>query len=200
MIELIVDDESVRAVLTEQLAALGHAPRTYPSGADFLKSWQPEATGVALLSLRAGPEPMRTTLQELHAAGVDMPVVALAAEADVTQAVRTIRAGAFDYVVHPSTPERLASALTEALAEEARRDAIRQERLSAKKRLEELTAREREVLERLLLGERNKVVAERLRIAAKTVEHHRAAIFRKLGVGSLAEAALHYQAARKSVA
>jgi two-component system response regulator FixJ len=105
--------------------------------------------------------------------------------ADVPQAVRAMRAGAADFIEKPYEPARLLAAVDEALAAGARRLAARRVSAEAAARLAQLSAREREVMDQLLLGKSNKLVALALGISVRTVEVHRANLLDKLGVRDL---------------
>ena len=196
MIFLIDSDEEVRAALGTLLTAAQRPFRTYPDVSQFLKTRDHAESGVILMNFRQGADTALGMLHVLRERGVDFPVVVHSGDSDTQQIVRTIREGAADYLAKPVQSERLLASLDAAQSEEDRRHEPRTVRLAALAKLAELTPREREVLERLLQGDRNKAAAAYFDIAPKTVEHHRAAIFRKLGVKSLAAAAIHYDAAK----
>lgn len=119
-------------------------------------------------------------LRRLRRDGVQLPVVIITGHADVPLAVRAMREGAHDFVEKPFTPARLLEAVHGAIASGSRVQ-------DAKGKLARLTAREREVLEGLVDGRPNKVVAHDLGISVRTVEAYRATIMSKLGARSLAE-------------
>jgi two-component system response regulator FixJ len=128
---------------------------------------------------------------ELARRGAALPVIVVTGHADVPLAVRAMRAGAVDFVEKPYPKQRILSAVAEALdaaaAAPGRRPAARLDALAAAK-LDALTPRERTVLQGLVSGQPNKVIAHELGISPRTVEAHRAAVMEKLGVRSLAEA------------
>ena len=120
-------------------------------------------------------------LQERLGAGPHaMPVVMVTGEGDVPAAVRALKAGAVDFIEKPFASEVMLDRVREALDRDARARA-------AGSRFDALTAREREVMEKLLDGCANKVVAIDLGISERTVEQHRARLMHKLGVRSVAE-------------
>ncbi len=196
VIHLIDDDDEVRQALGTMLGAANRPFVPYARPESFVAAWRPETEGVVLLNFRLGAETAWEALKNFAAHGIDLPVVVHSGDDEAALVVRTIRAGACDFLPKPVASERLLESLDRALAEDAHRREPRQMRAAAAAKLAKLTPREIEVLRRLLLGERNKAVAKKLDIAPKTVEHHRAAIFRKLEVASLAAAALEYDAAR----
>jgi FixJ family two-component response regulator len=196
VIHLIDDDDEVRQALGTMLGAANRPFVSYARPESFLAAWRPDTEGVVLLNFRLGAETAWEVLKNFALQGIDLPVVVHSGDDEASVVVRTIRAGACDFLPKPVASERLLESLDKAMAEDAHRREPRQMRAVAAAKLAKLTPREIEVLRRLLLGERNKAVAQKLDIAPKTVEHHRAAIFRKLEVASLAAAALQYDAAR----
>ena len=191
MIFLIEPDEPSCEALGNLLAAATMPYRTFHDLPTFLNSCGPSESGVMLMNSCMGTVTALDALELLGARGTDRPVVVHGGDRNAPQIVRTMRAGAFDYLPYPVHPVHFVASLDAALAEEERRREPRKKRLAALAKLAELTHRQREVLERLLQGERNKTVAERFCVVPKTIEHHRATIFRKLGVKSLAAAAVH---------
>ncbi|HVL58735.1 MAG TPA: response regulator [Burkholderiaceae bacterium] len=117
------------------------------------------------------------------------PVIFLTGHADISMAVDAVKNGAFDFFEKPSNDNRLVDRVIEALAVAAQRlqRATSVEELRA--RLERLTARERAVMDLILAGKLNKVIADELGISVRTVEVHRANVFSKMGVRSAVELA-----------
>jgi two-component system response regulator DctR len=157
------------------LAALAAAPRP--------------ARGVILLDIRMEPMSGRAVHDEIVARGHRNPVIFLSGHGDIPMAVDALKKGAFDFLEKPYGDNHLADRIEKALAVEAAihesgtQDARRQARLAS------LTAREREVMERVAAGRLNKVIADELHMAVRTVEVHRARVYAKLGVRSAAEVA-----------
>ena len=118
-----------------------------------------------------------------------MPVIFLTGHGDVPLAVAALKKGAFDFVEKPFNDNQLVDRVIEAMRSD---EALRQEleaEASIAARLAQLTAREREVMDRVLAGDHNKAIAEELDIAIRTVEVHRAHVFEKMGVRSAVELA-----------
>jgi len=129
-----------------------------------------------------------TELQErLEAMGADVPIVFLTAYADVPLAVGAVRAGAVDFLTKPVQADRLLERVHAALALDLSRREQRAEADRARRRLEALTPREREVLRLVVAGLTNKGIAKVLSLSRRTVETHRANIRRKIGATSLPE-------------
>jgi two-component system response regulator FixJ len=123
-------------------------------------------------------------LRELH---VGLPVIVMTGHGDVQTAVRAMKAGAVDFIEKPFNDEVLLSTIEAALARGAATDRNR-EAEDAAWRIAKLSRREREVLDALVSGRPNKVIAFDLGISVRTVEVHRARMMERLGVRQLAEA------------
>jgi len=127
-------------------------------------------------------------LAQLQKMRDDLPVVMMTGHADVALAVRSMKAGAVNFLEKPFGAEALTESVAEALTIARLRAEIRQGATDAQRRLDRLTEREREVLMALVDGMPNKGVAQALGISPRTVEVHRARLMDKLEVASIAEA------------
>jgi two-component system response regulator FixJ len=187
-VHVIDDDEAVRRSLALLLFSEGYAVRTYPSAEHFLDAMPETMGGCVVVDVRM-PGMDGLQLQEhLNAHGVHLPVVVVTGHADITLAVRAMKAGARDFIEKPYTNERMIEAVTSALAS-GRLDLTRVRRASeAQSRIERLSSRELDVLRELVAGRPNKLIAHSLNISPRTVEIHRANMMEKLGVRSLSEA------------
>jgi two-component system response regulator FixJ len=121
---------------------------------------------------------------QLRALGVHLPVIATAAKGDVTTAVEAMKAGAVDFIERPVDDRRLLDAIEAALVDPRNEPAPS----AAARRLAILSNRERQVLDAIVAGHPNKVIAHRLGISMRTVEVHRAHMLERLGMRSIAEA------------
>ena len=118
-----------------------------------------------------------------------MPVIFLTGHADVPTAVDTVKRGAFDFCEKPFSDNALVDRIEQALARSAERLAELRERSNVQVRLQELTERERDVMDRVVAGLPNKLIADELDISVRTVEVHRARVFDKMQVKSAVELA-----------
>ncbi|NVD43571.1 response regulator transcription factor [Qipengyuania atrilutea] len=159
----------VYASLTELLA------RPPQAGIVFLHDAQSDG-GIAALGTGLG------------AHGIWLPAVVYAQEVEPARIVSAIRGGAVDYLAYPISSERLVTVVAEAEAEAVRLGEARRKLLTARRRLMDLSEREREVLEWLAAGCSNKGIARELRISPRTVEIHRSKMLAKLGAAHSAEA------------
>ena len=128
--------------------------------------------------------------------GHDMPVIFLTGHGDVPMAVGAIKQGAFDFVEKPFNDNELVDRALAALAMHQQQLSKRAAAQAIEERVAQLTQREIEVMERVLAGQMNKVIASDLGVTMRTVEVHRARIFEKMGVRSAVELA-QVLAARK---
>lgn len=191
----IVDDDTV---LTDALAFMlqceGWKVQTYPNAAAFLAGDAPSVPGVLILDHQM-PGMSGAELQfELELRGSRLPIVFLTAHGDVDLAVQTLRRGAYHFLQKPVDAEAFLTTVAEAAEADRRRRGAIPDAREASEKLEQLTTRERQVIELLGKGLLNKQIAERLGLSVRTVEVYRASAYRKLGVKSVAEIARILQA------
>lgn len=185
LIAVIDDDDAVRDSLGALLDSAGYGVDTYPSGPAFLNALPEALPACALVDVRM-PEMDGLELQRrLADTAPALPVIIITGHGDIAMAVRAIKAGAVDFVEKPFTDRTILEGIAQALA--LREETLSREarRLDVDRRLERLTAREREVFERLARGSANKVIARELGISPRTVEVHRARVMEKLQAPSL---------------
>lgn len=186
---LIDDDEAIRDSLSWLLESRGVACRSYVSAEDFLSAWNPSLTGCILLDIRmegmSGPE----LFDLLNERGNRLPVIFLTGHGDVPMAVSALKKGAFDFVEKPCNDNELANRVIEALQLDAKQRLAASDADSVNTLIDRLSTRERQVMERILAGKLNKVIADDLGISMRTVEVHRANVFEKMGVRTAVELA-----------
>jgi FixJ family two-component response regulator len=186
-IHVVDDDESLRASMIELLDAAGFRARGYASTGDFLLKPPPDEPGCLLLDVRL-PGPSGLDLQAgMERLGIDLPVIFLTGYADVPTSVRAMKAGAVDFLEKPVTREILLAAIRRALEDDTARRSAREDARRRSTRLEMLTAREREIFDRVVEGKLNKQIADELGVSLRTVKAYRAQLMTKLGVNSAAE-------------
>jgi len=189
----LVDDESVvRDALVFLLGSRGlivHAFDSGPALLNFLVDVARPVRGVFVLDVRMEPMSGLQLHEELNALGLRNPLLFLSGHGDIPMVVEALKKGAFDFLEKPYGDNKLVDRIEQALAVEAAsyvHDAVVHERAA---RLASLSDREREVMKRVAAGKLNKVIADELHIAVRTVEVHRARVFAKVGVRSAAELA-----------
>lgn len=189
MAHLVDDDAAIRDALTWLLRSRGVQSCAWPSAEAFLADYREDMSGCLLLDIRMDGMTGTELFDHLLERGCTMPVIFLTGHGDVPLAVKALKRGAFDFIEKPFNDNELADRVIEALRhEESRRwqDGMKAE---VGERLASLTEREREVMACILSGKLNKVIADELQIAMRTVEVHRARIFDKMGVRSAVELA-----------
>ena len=186
---VVDDDAQVRDALLRLLQSAGHAVQGFESAAQCLDGLQPGETACLVLDL-AMPGLDGLQLQQLlQLRAPDLPVVFLTGRGDIAASVKAMKRGATDFLTKPVDDELLLDAVAEALAEAGRRRGLLQRTTSLAQRLDTLTARERQVLERVLAGRLNKQIAGELGTSEKTIKFHRGNLMHKMGVRSVAELA-----------
>jgi two-component system response regulator FixJ len=185
IIFIVDDDEAVRDSLQTLLDVEGYRTEVFDSGLAFLEAYGAERAGCLLADVRM-PDMSGLDLQEiLRERSSRLPVIIITGHGDVPMAVRAMKAGAVDFIEKPFSETTILDGVKRALAVTDRASADRALAADAEARLQLLTPREREVLERLVLGRANKVIAFELSISPRTVEIHRARVMEKMQADSL---------------
>ena len=184
---IVEDDEAVRDSLSLLLQSEGLPVSAYDRGSRFLADWRPDMTGCVVLDIRM-PEMDGMELQEaLVERGSDLPIIFVTGHGDVPLAVEAMRKGAVDFIEKPYHEEQLLEKIRGALSENAEHRQVREEKQVTLERLAELTPREKEIMDRMIAGQANKVIAIELNISQRTVEIHRSRVMHKMGTHSLAQ-------------
>ena len=190
----IVDDEEVlRDSLAFLFASRGISTRLWASGESFLDSWPQTDCGCIVLDVRmeglSGPQVLDALTEREGSTAALPPLIFLTGHADVPTAVDAVKRGAFDFYEKPFSDNALVDRIEQALAQSgAHLEQLRQ-RSSLQVRLHDLTERERDVMDLVVAGLPNKLIADQLEISVRTVEVHRARVFDKMQVKSAVELA-----------
>ena len=185
---IIDDDDAVRHSLTLLLESAGYHARPYSSGSDLLDAIGPGSKGCIIADVRMPGMDGLELQRRLSVLGVSLPLVFMTGHGDVPMAVRAMKAGALDFIEKPFADDTILAAIRSALTTSVQRSSAEGEgREAALQRISQLTARERDVLEVLIAGHPNKVIAHRLQISPRTVELHRARIKEKTGARHLSQ-------------
>lgn len=183
---LVEDDAAVRLSLKLLIGAHGLPVQDFSSAEDFLAAWQGEAVGCLVLDIRLGGISGLTLQELLRERKIDTPVVIITGHGDVEACRRAFQHGAVDFLSKPVDDAALLDAIRRGIAADMARHRAQGEQEDVRQRMDSLSEREREVLELMLEGLPNKLIARRLDLSTRTVESHRARVFSKLGAGSLA--------------
>jgi two-component system response regulator FixJ len=187
IVYVIDDDEAVRHSIEFLLRTSGVTARTYDSASVFLDALPTIDPGCIITDVRMPGISGIELLRRLGEMRVRMPVIVITGHGDVPLAVEAMKNGAVDFLEKPFEDERLLGSVRSALSrsrENAERDA---ERAEVEARLATLTNRERDVLEGLVAGKPNKIIAFDLAISPRTVEIYRANVMTKMEAASLSE-------------
>lgn len=184
---VIDDDSMVRRAIYLFLKSSGYTPRSFRSGRDFLEEFDELLAGVVLLDLRMPDLNGLEVLKHLGHRIARFPVVMITGHGEVSAAVSAMKLGAIDFVEKPFSElelldiiEKIFAELPDVALEESRR-------ADAAERFGRLTRREIEVVQGIVDGLSNKLIAFRLGISPRTVEVHRANLMERLQLSSLAE-------------
>jgi two-component system, LuxR family, response regulator FixJ len=184
----IVDDDAwVRDSLAVLLDLKGYRTQAFASAEEFLKSYRPAAAGCLLLDVRM-PGMSGLELQAaLHERQIKLPIVVMTAHGDVPTARAALVAGALDFLEKPVDPELLLVTVRTALEGDAAQRSVARKVEQEKRKLDVLTARERQIMELIAEGTHNRDIATTLGISPRTVEGHKARVMEKLQIRSVTE-------------
>ncbi len=184
---VVDDDRAVRDSLGMLLKSMRIPSRLFESAQTFLDEYQPDWEGCIVLDIRM-PEMSGMELhRHLIEAHVSMPVIFVTGHGDVPMAVEALRNGAFDFIQKPYRDQELLDRINQALNWDQEHRSGENLRREIQNRFDTLTPREQEVMECVVRGLANKVIAMDLELSQRTVEIHRARVMEKMGARSLAE-------------
>lgn len=185
-IHVVDDDAAVRRSLELLLGSMGFITISYAAPDSFLLAAPGLTDGCVLLDVKMPGIGGLEVQARLKTIGFALPIIVITGQGDIQTAVRSMKAGAFDFLEKPYEDEALLRAIEAALATPPH--GHDQQTLDAVQRIAQLSPREREVLEALVAGASNKVIAFDLGLSVRTVEVHRARMMDRLGTHQLAEA------------
>ena len=183
---VVDDDDAVRTSLRLLLKSVGLPVETFAAAQEFLAAFDAERAGCLVLDIRmpgmSGLE-LQQRMNDIHAI---IPIVFITGHGDVPMAVEAMQHGAVDFIQKPFRDQDLIERINQALEKDGDNRAGLKERDAIRRRIEQLTPREREVLALVTQGKANKVIALDLNVSQRTVEIHRARVMEKMGASSLA--------------
>lgn len=186
LVYIVDDDAAVRTSLAWLLSSVNIRTACFDGPEAFMKAYDADSISCLILDVRM-PEISGFQLQErLKEIDADIPVIFVSGHGDIPMSVRALRNGAVDFLEKPYNSQQMLERIQVTLKSLiANRDA-RARRQQRQEKLNTLTAREREILEKVVQGASSKVIARDLKISVKTVDVHRASIKDKLGCHSTA--------------
>jgi two-component system response regulator FixJ len=186
VVHIVDDEEPVRKSLAFLLTTMGFTVRVHESAASFLALAQGIGKACLVTDLRMPEISGVQLLGKLAEMGATVPSIVITGHGDVPMAVEAMQAGAVDFIQKPFRDQDLIDRINQALEKDSSNRAALGERNDIRRRLETLTPREREVLDLVVHGKANKVIAGDLKLSQRTVEIHRARVMEKMQASSLA--------------
>jgi two-component system response regulator FixJ len=190
VVHVIDDDAAARHSLKFLVECAGYSVRDYDSALSFLGTMTgtglPEP-GCIVTDVRMPQMTGVELIEKLTELGVRDPVIVITGHADVPMAIQALKAGVSDFIEKPFADDTILSAIATALAKHSAASTAEQEKREISARMAGLSGREREVLDALIEGKPNKIIAFDLGISARTVEVYRANVMSKMRVRSLSE-------------
>lgn len=184
---IVDDDAAIRDSLGMLLEAVGKPHKAFASGDELLEQYDDAWSGCILLDIRMPGIGGMELQQALLDRGSRLPIIFITGHGDVPMAVEALHKGAFDFIQKPFRDQDLLERIEHALISDADRRIERAQTEAINERYETLTPREKEVMEFVVKGLANKVIAMDLGLSQRTVEVHRARVMEKMCVRSLAE-------------
>jgi FixJ family two-component response regulator len=185
---MVVDDDAgERNAMRSLLKSVGLNSQLHASAREFLSNYSPAQAGCLLLDIRMPGMSGLELQHELNLRGATIPVIFMTGHGDVPMAVEAMQHGAFDFLQKPFRDQDLLDRIQKAIARDAKLRESLGEHTKIRGRLETLTEREREVMDLMILGKQNKVIAQDLGVSPRTIEIHRARVMEKMNVQSVAE-------------
>lgn len=184
----VVDDEpAIGSALQRLFRSAGLTAAIYLSAEEFLKVWHPELPGCLICDVRLPGMSGLDLQRELRRRGATLPVLFLTGQADVPMAVQAMRDGAADFMEKPFENDQLLLRTRQMLGDSGRAEQTASLQREWSERVQALTPRESEVMWHMASGKPSKLIARELGASPRTIEVHRARVFQKLRVHSLAE-------------
>jgi two-component system response regulator FixJ len=184
---IVDDDPAVQKGLRLLMKSVRMNVEAYLGAEEFLDSYNPARSGCLLVDVRM-PGMSGLELQEkLREKKISIPVIMITGYGDVSVAVKAMKKGALDFLEKPFRGQVILERIREAFAEDARIRHKQADQEAIAARLETLTPRERQVMDLVIDGKPNKVIALELDVSRKTVEFHRSNVMKKMQVDSVAQ-------------
>jgi FixJ family two-component response regulator len=183
---VVDDDDSMRRALNLLLTTVGYQTAAYASPKEFLEKFKSEAAGCLVLDIRMPGMSGLELQQHLNRMGSMLPVIFITGHGDVPMAVQAMKEGAFEFVQKPFRDQDLLDRINHALEQDKENRTTLARRADVLHRFESLTPREKQVIQMVVDGAANKVIAIDLGLSERTVEIHRAKVMEKMGARSVA--------------
>jgi FixJ family two-component response regulator len=186
VIYVVDDDDGMRRALDTLLSTVGYRTAVFSRPSEFLAKFQSDAAGCLVLDIRMPDMSGLELQQHLNKSGSMLPVIFITGHGDVPMAVQAMKEGAFEFIQKPFRDQDLLDRINHALKLDAENRSTVARRTEVQHRLESLTPRECQVMDMVVDGAANKVIAIDLNLSERTVEIHRAKVMEKMGARSVA--------------
>jgi RNA polymerase sigma factor (sigma-70 family) len=184
---IVDDDQSIRHAMDLLMRSVGLEYGIFHSGDQFLENYSSEFAGCLVLDIRMpglGGLELQDRLMQL---GSTLPIIFVTGHGDVPMAVEAMQKGAVDFIQKPFRDQELLDRINSAMATDRERRSEQRQKADVLERISKLTKREKEVLDLVVTGKPNKVIAYELGVSQRTVEIHRARVMEKMQARSLAD-------------
>ena len=185
-IYVVDDDDGMRRALSLLLTTVGYKTAAFASPKEFLEKFQRDTAGCLVLDIRMPGMSGLELQQHLNRMGAMLPVIFITGHGDVPMAVQAMKEGAFEFVQKPFRDQDLLDRINHALELDKENRSTLARRADVLHRLESLTPREKQVMDLVVDGAANKVIAIDLGLSERTVEIHRSKVMEKMGARSVA--------------
>jgi two-component system, LuxR family, response regulator FixJ len=183
---VVDDDDGMRRALDTLLSTVGYKTAVFSRPSEFLANFKADAPGCLVLDIRMPDMSGLEVQQHLNRIGSMLPVIFVTGHGDVPMAVQAMKEGAYEFIQKPFRDQDLLDRINHALKQDAENRSTVARRAEVQQRLESLTPRERQVMDMVVDGAANKVIAIDLSLSERTVEIHRAKVMEKMGARSVA--------------
>ena len=184
---IVDDDQAVREALTDLMDSVGHNTSSYANANDFLADYSTERLGCLVSDIRMPGMSGLELQQELNRREAILPIILITGHGDVPMAVQAMRDGALDFIQKPFRDQELLDLVNGALQSCNKQQNNQQQNQSVKKHIHNLTPREHQVMQMIVDGKANKVIAIDLGLSQRTIEVHRSNVMHKLEARSVAD-------------
>lgn len=186
IVYVVEDDEAVRDSLEMMLVSMEHKVETFPTANAFLDAYDESMAGCIVLDIRMPGMDGMELQKALNSKNSIIPIIFVTGHGDVPMAVEAMQQGAIDFIQKPYREQELLEKIKAALELDDEQRASLMEKKEIQRKLEELTPREQEIMDMMIDGNANKVIAIDLDISQRTVEIHRSRVMHKMETHSLA--------------
>jgi len=184
---IVDDNQEVREALQLLMESVGLKVQSFSSAPEFLDQFDSSLPGCLVLDVRM-PGMSGLDLQaKLAEEPLHPPVIIITGHGDVPMAVKAVQNGALDFIEKPFNDQALLDSVHRALEQDSQQRGEATILADLRTRYDRLTPREREVLERVVAGKRNKVIASEMYVSQSTVEAHRAKVMEKMEANTLSD-------------